>query len=227
MKNPRRGNTGRGPRQDKSSTCHYCNKPGHWIRDCRNKQADEKGPTGPQGGLAMMAKTKQLTLLLSTWIADSGCSFHMTPRSEWICNYTPFEEAKQITLGDNHCIPAVGRALSRHHLENWKRYGSSLVVPRSNYGTIFHRHLTWVYRWRSMVVSQTGNNQEPSSEEVNYLWDTPLFRPWWHKNRGNNWYIRARGGGANFWGEQQVPRAGQRRSEQNQTYAHRLVMAVQ
>ena len=108
MKNPRRGNTGRGPRQDKSSTCHYCNKPGHWIRDCRKKQADEKGPTGPQRGLAMMAKTKQLTLLLSTWIADSGCSFHMTPRSEWICNYTPFEEAKQIALGDNHCIPAVG-----------------------------------------------------------------------------------------------------------------------
>ena len=97
--------------------------------------------------------------------------------------------------------------------------GSSLVVPRSNYAIIFHRQLTWVYRWRSMVVSQTGNNQEPSSEEVNYLWDTPLFRLWWPKIRGNNLYIRARGGGegANFWGEQQVPRAAGRREEQNKT----------
>lgn len=96
------------PPRSKTDTCNYCKKVGHWARDCRKRQYDEKN-AGNTEGVAMMAMEASGDLSTKeNWIADSGSSFHMTPIFEWIQDYVPFKEDKQIILGDNHRIPAKG-----------------------------------------------------------------------------------------------------------------------
>lgn len=56
----------------------------------------------------MMAIESETKLDTAIWIADSGCSIHMTPNQNWINDYKPFEQEKHIVLGDNHQIPAMG-----------------------------------------------------------------------------------------------------------------------
>lgn len=96
---------------DRKGTCHYCRMPGHWIKDCRKRQADERnsGKTSyNQQGVAMMGIAGATSLETTHWIADSGSTFHMTPNKSWIREYSPFYEDKQITLGDDRRIPAKG-----------------------------------------------------------------------------------------------------------------------
>ena len=33
---------GQGRRNRQNNLCHYCHKPGHWAKDCREKKADEE-----------------------------------------------------------------------------------------------------------------------------------------------------------------------------------------
>lgn len=91
--------------------CNYCKKPGHWARDCRQLQrrrGHQKNESFTGDNIAMMAYENSAYMEPSQWIADSGCSMHMTPNKDYLENYQVFEEPKQITLGDNSKIPAIG-----------------------------------------------------------------------------------------------------------------------
>lgn len=89
--------------------CFYCDRPGHWISECRKKQSDERKSQGQgRNNIAMMAITTTGRKTKGLWIADSGCSTHMTPNKEWINNYEDFIESKPITLGNGTTIPAKG-----------------------------------------------------------------------------------------------------------------------
>jgi len=45
----------------------------------------------------------------STWIADSGASFHMTSHIEWLIDYREFTEKLAVRLGDSHLVKAYGK----------------------------------------------------------------------------------------------------------------------
>lgn len=50
----------------------------------------------------------------STWIADSGASFHMTSNLKWISNYETFKAPIRVKLGDDHLIEALGSGQILH-----------------------------------------------------------------------------------------------------------------
>ena len=45
---------------------------------------------------------------MSTWVADSGASVHITPNIEWMTDYTGFEEEVHIGLGNQDRMQALG-----------------------------------------------------------------------------------------------------------------------
>ena len=121
------------PKDGKSNTtCNYCKKPGHWVKDCRklqrkneedgksggkkynsNNQSSSKSQREATDGKeetvwALMAKRIDTPTITTNWIVDSGCTIHMTSNLEWITNYQPFEQALEIALGDDRVIHAKG-----------------------------------------------------------------------------------------------------------------------
>lgn len=104
-----------------NDVCLKCNKRGHWARDCYSKpqnsrniqsnyanQSHERGDTEDEQEIVFMAYVKSAEMEPNCWVADSGCSLHMTPHKEWIVNYVTFNQPKSVTLGDDRQIPAVG-----------------------------------------------------------------------------------------------------------------------
>lgn len=91
-------------RDKRNDTCNFCKKTGHWARDClKLKKKNEN-----KGGVAFMAIDNHLKVKKTTWIADSGCSMHMTPHKDWLLDYRQLDEAIGIRLGDNKVIDAIG-----------------------------------------------------------------------------------------------------------------------
>lgn len=113
-KNKGRPNSARRPDQGPSigsgqklagSTCYNCKKTGHWARDCK---VNKDKMRGKPRYIAMMATTSDLQVPRTTWIADSGCSVHMTPFREWLIDYRLLEEPVDVKLGDDKSLQAVG-----------------------------------------------------------------------------------------------------------------------
>lgn len=44
----------------------------------------------------------------SAWLVDSGATTHMSPRREWMVNYTPFPEPREVQMGNDHSLDAMG-----------------------------------------------------------------------------------------------------------------------
>jgi len=79
-------------RVDKSKVrCYYCNKFGHFSRDCRKKIADQ----GNQRANVTTKSTNSMFLACHTmhepstsvWLLDSGCSNHMTSNKNLVANF--------------------------------------------------------------------------------------------------------------------------------------------
>lgn len=87
--------------------CNYCKKPGHEIAECRKlKPKREEQAKSKPFELAMMALTSKVEE--SIWLADSGCSLHMTNNKAWISNYRSLVTPINIRLGENRIIQALG-----------------------------------------------------------------------------------------------------------------------
>ena len=91
--------------------CHYCQKPGHYAKDCHKKKRDLRNKYGQ----ANSAKTERDFLFVmaltatpdDSWIIDSGASMHMTSHREWFNTYKKIDPLK-VYLGDNNTVEAVG-----------------------------------------------------------------------------------------------------------------------
>lgn len=80
--------------------CYNCNKVGHLKKDCKFKKENSKF-------LAALSSYSG-NINKETWVCDSGASQHMTCNKEYLENYTPFSEEKNITIGDGSIIKAYG-----------------------------------------------------------------------------------------------------------------------
>jgi len=105
-----------------SSPCHFCGKPGHWVKSCKLflkkhgegqaiTQANAASTIQESAGKASIYTLDQLDDPLShqanyDWNADSGATSHMTPHKHWIRNYKPLYIP--IRLANNTIIYSAG-----------------------------------------------------------------------------------------------------------------------
>lgn len=118
QKQPSKGNGNNNNRRN--DQCNYCKAKGHWARDCNKLKAknasqgqQSRRPNAqsrrPNRSVSFMAADSDIVRSdTESWIADSGCTTHMTPNRDWITDYKEFSTAKFVTLGDNHKIVAKG-----------------------------------------------------------------------------------------------------------------------
>lgn len=72
-------------------------------------KSDDSKKTEPSDKLALMARADKVCssrhpptdeFVSSKWIPDSGCSFHITPRIEWLADYQELDGQMLITVGN-------------------------------------------------------------------------------------------------------------------------------
>jgi len=126
-------NDGKGFR--KEVICHYCNMPGHYKRECRKWKKDqsrfeggkdEKDPTTAiveeDVCLVFADDCVSPACQKSTWVIDSGTSFHVTSHRDFFSTYTSgnfgcvrmgnISASKIIGMGDIFLEFDVGRKIT-------------------------------------------------------------------------------------------------------------------
>jgi len=118
-------NKGRSKSKDSSSTtvtCWNCNKEGHYRRNCPEKK-QEKGDgktkknnnNSKNGDVANILDGLDTCDVLSVsntdpqeqWILDTGCTYHMTPRKDFFCDYQDYTGGK-VLMGNNDSCDVIG-----------------------------------------------------------------------------------------------------------------------
>lgn len=100
--------------------CRYCRETGHWIKDCkklktpydpnRNKKKPDKNEDGDQFDFACMTRSKPVMLSEDIWVADSGCTNHMSPYKHLFHSFTSSSDVRVIRLADdNICLNVEGQ----------------------------------------------------------------------------------------------------------------------
>ena len=62
------------------------------------------------------------------WILDSGCTFHMTPRLDWLFNYKPQNHGK-VLMGNNQACDVLGSGSIKIRLKD----GSHKIITEVRY----------------------------------------------------------------------------------------------
>mgnify|MGYP000992362219 CR=1 FL=1 len=111
----------RGQKKKKSIECYHCHKKGHMKRDCKqlkreegDKESDsEKRKTRDKDPQALSGEKYAVVASAgkgdeTSWLIDSGASFHMTGHSGWFRTYKPQTHKIPIRVGNNEYLYAIG-----------------------------------------------------------------------------------------------------------------------
>lgn len=91
----------------KSTECWKCGKTGHWARECTEGDKDKKA-TSTESSSAKDSKTPHRAYMAfigdasesnDVWIADSGCTDHMTEKRYWFADYKDISEEHRYVQG--------------------------------------------------------------------------------------------------------------------------------
>lgn len=107
-----------GDKKRVRGSCNYCKKSGHWVKDCmklkRKKEAESNNNSwlkpsdrGWPDDTTFMA-VKDDNIEKTSWVIDSGCSFHMTSNQDWLEDYQPLEPKLDIKTSNGETIQAHG-----------------------------------------------------------------------------------------------------------------------
>lgn len=124
------GNSGKSKQSSKESTgniCHYCLKPGHWVRQCKKWIADGRPPPPSKKSAVSNVSTSASSNVVKTialvsidnlvlaseaknddWWIDNGATKHVTNRFDWFSSFRKFESPHTIKAAGSECLNAVG-----------------------------------------------------------------------------------------------------------------------
>ena len=129
--------------------CWFCKKEGHFRRNCPSRKKNQENDF-EQSSAANLTdgyntgydSSEGLTISeLSPgdeWILDSGCTFHMTPRKDWLINFKQIEGGK-VLMGNDHSCNVTGSGSVRFKL--WD--GSHRILD----------NVRWVPKLRRNLIS--------------------------------------------------------------------------
>ena len=103
----------------KQFTCHYCKKPGHFKKDCRDYRTRKvEGSVKPKHQSHQPGRRESHDAMLIThalivrsnrdWIVDSGATCHMCNDKTMFTEMKDLNPRENVTLGDGHNLEAVG-----------------------------------------------------------------------------------------------------------------------
>ncbi|KAH9648425.1 retrovirus-related pol polyprotein from transposon TNT 1-94-like protein [Citrus sinensis] len=98
-------------RKKKKRKCYFCQREGHYIKNCFEKKKLEKLQNETNGKAAVASEDEEdaegADVLIAVerqptveWILDSGCSFHMCPNKEFFKTFESIDGGK-VLLGNN------------------------------------------------------------------------------------------------------------------------------
>ncbi|GJT13376.1 retrovirus-related pol polyprotein from transposon TNT 1-94 [Tanacetum coccineum] len=146
------GNQGLGSSRSKSKgkgtyklKCYICYSEDHLKKDCPKRKKKEStgfvkknvgqgyGSEGYDNGNLLMAVSEERFL---EWVMDSGGSFHMTPRRDFLFDFKEFNGGT-VLLGDNRACAIMGIGKVRVQMKD----GSSFVLENVRYIPELKRNL--------------------------------------------------------------------------------------
>ena len=121
----------KGNRNTKKGVCYYCQKEGHYAKNCFKKKSDQrkglnKSPRESANQIEAVvdsnpeiaaAEISQLALATSTesnrvddnWWIHSGATQHMTPEKDKMQNFVEFGSPGKVQLADNSILHSYGK----------------------------------------------------------------------------------------------------------------------
>ena len=107
--------------------CFYCNKEGHFKRDCMKMKDDlakKQGDNNDQAGVVedgndngdLLNVSDGVSAFTDSWVLDSGCSFHMSPNKHWFYDYKELDGGTVLMGNDASCkTVGIGTIKIRMH----------------------------------------------------------------------------------------------------------------
>ena len=130
---------GRGKSRSQSkrrNTCWNCHKDGHIRRFCparkKNNDQDQADTANISDGFHSADVLTVATDSSHTdWVMDSGCTFHMTPRRDWLYDFRKVNGGKVLMGNDNACeIIGIGSVKFRMWDGSYKVLENVRLVPK-------------------------------------------------------------------------------------------------
>ena len=116
-----------------------CNKEGHLRRQCPGRKKDGQGSKDSANVSSGLNDAEVLTVSYEDpkdqWILDSGCSFHMTPRKDWLLDFKSSEG--KVLMGNNHSCNVYGTGSVKIKLPD----GSCKIIREVRYIPDLKRNL--------------------------------------------------------------------------------------
>ncbi|GIL49048.1 hypothetical protein Vafri_5519 [Volvox africanus] len=115
------GGKGSRPNSKSNATCHYCGKPGHFIRECKKRLADQKqGNYGRSVG--NLQRREPIKMAYAVGSESRLDAWHLDSASEWHITYDVSELEDVRAVKPEEIFTVVGYDGSKHQPTHIGRY---------------------------------------------------------------------------------------------------------
>lgn len=109
----------------KPGKCYLCKKGFHWKRDCPEKRRKDKESKDETVSLMCMHDAAKKS---DDWYLDTGATWHMTSKKEWLIDYEKFDMAENVKVGNGEFIQAQGKGNIKVSAYDGVRWSDRILI---------------------------------------------------------------------------------------------------